>query len=129
VARFEMQGTELVVRLNLLEKVAAWRWRPRAPLSAITAVEVLTTTGSEVVDHLVRLGVVAAGAPLRRVATVGPRAKATDGRPAFVVTYMAGPAVLVRFDDTAPWALMLVSSRRARAVALAVRDSIPVQPG
>lgn len=28
VARFDVQGTELVVRLNALERLAAWRWRP-----------------------------------------------------------------------------------------------------
>ena len=74
------------------------------------------------------MGFAAATAPLRGVAMLGPRARGPDGRPAFVVTYRSGPAVLIRFDKTAPWALMLVSSKRAEAVAQAVRASLPVPP-
>lgn len=90
--------------------------------------DVLTSTRYPAVGELVTMGFAAAGAPLGGVATVGPRARALDGRPAIVVTYLSGPAVLVRFDKTAPWALMLLSSKRAEDVAEALRAYIPAQP-
>lgn len=128
MARFDVQGMQLVVRLNALERLAACRWRPRAALSAITAVDVLPSTRSAAMDQLVSMGFAATTAPLRGVATVGPPARAMDGRPALVVTYLSGPAVLVRFDKTAPWALMLVSSKRADAVARTLRTAMPARP-
>lgn len=128
MARFDVHGAQLVVRLNALERLAAWHRRPEASLAAITAVDVLTSTRPEALDELVTIGLAATGAPLRGLATVGPQARAMDGRPAFVVTYLSGPAVLVRLDATAPWALMLVSSKRAQAVADSVRAAAPLPP-
>jgi len=128
MARFEVRGARLVVRLNAVERLAAWRWRPQAPLSAITSVNVLPSTARSAVDESVSMDVAARGAPLGGIATVGPRARTADGRPAFVVTYLSGQAVPVQFDSSAPWALMLVSSRRARAVAQAVRAALSEPP-
>jgi len=128
MARFEVRESRLVVRLNAVERLAAWRRRTEAPLSAITSVEVLPSTARSAVDELVSMGVAARGAPLGGIVTVGPRARTADGRPAFVVTYLSGEAVLVQFDSSAPWALMLVSSRRAQAVAQTVRAAISEPP-
>jgi hypothetical protein len=124
MARFVVSGTDLTVRLSLLERFLAWRWSVRAPLSAVTSVAVLGSSGPERVQSMVSMGFAATSAPMGFVAAVGPRARTPDGRPAFVVTYLARAAVLVRLDGGSPWSLLLVSGRHPSAVALAITDAV-----
>lgn len=67
------------------------------------------------------MGFAAATAPNRRLATVGPRARADDGK-AFVVVYRNSRSVVVELDPTfTPWALFVVSSRDPETDAAAIR--------
>lgn len=115
VAVVVVTGGDVLVRLNIVERIAALRWVVRAPLEAVTSVELLGATPPAVVDELVRMGLAASTAPLRAVATVGPHARSVaGGAPAFVVSYFGGPAALIRFDTTrSPWGLFLIGSPHA----------------
>jgi hypothetical protein len=123
MARLVVDGANVAVLLNPVEQFAAFRWRPSAPLASVNSVHVLDRSGPMVVQEWVSMGFAASTAPLAGVATVGPRAEDIHGRPAFVVSYCSGPAVLIRFDRTAHWGLWLISNRHAEAVATSILSS------
>ncbi|WP_143448341.1 hypothetical protein [Kineosporia sp. A_224] len=125
MARIAVVGSEIVVLLNPVERLLAFRRRPRALMSQVVSVTLLDSTAPSVVDSVVTLGFAARTAPGRGLATVGPRCRGRDGRPAMVVTYGSGPGVLVRFRSEARWSLYLVSSRLAADIAGRLRDAIP----
>jgi hypothetical protein len=128
VARLAVVGDQLVVRLNPIEQLAAWRWRPREALSQVESVEVLASTPPTGVSRLVRMGFAAETAPMRGLATVGPRAwTRPDNRDACVVLYRSGPGVLVRFRESARWGLFLISSRNPVQVAERVATAAGVR--
>lgn len=129
MARIALVGSEIVVRLNPVERLLAFRWRPRTLMSQVASVTLLESTAPRVVDSVVNLGFAAQGAPGRGLVTVGPRCRGRDGRPAMVVTYGSGPGVLVRFRSEARWSLYLVSSRQAADTVRRLRDAMPGPPG
>lgn len=130
MAHLTVEGEDVRVRLNLLERLAAWRWDVRAPLAAVTEVAVLEKTGWEVVAGLVTLGFAGAGAPARGIATVGPRARTRRGDRAFVVSYLSGPGVLVRLDPSrSTWGLLLVTDGDAHETAARLRAAVLAQGG
>lgn len=123
MAQLAVVDTDVVVRLGAFERLLALRWRPTARVSDVVSVDVWPTSRPGDVDRVVRLGFAAQGAAGRGIATVGPRARSSDGRPALVVTYRSGAAVVVRFGPAARWGLFLVSARDPHGVAAAVRSA------
>jgi hypothetical protein len=125
MARLSVEGENVRVRLNLLERIAAWRWDVRAPLAAVTEVTVLEKTGWEVVAGLVTLGFAGAGAPAGGIVTVGPRARTRRGDRAFVVSYLSGPGVLVQLDPSrSTWGLLLVTGKNVQETAARLRAAV-----
>lgn len=56
MARLEVDGDHVVVRLNLVERLAALRWRPRCPVASVVSVKVLPSTPAGLVDSIATSG-------------------------------------------------------------------------
>jgi len=127
VARLVVSGGELVVRLNPLEKVMDLRVRsPRFALADVSRCAAVEAVWDDVLraPHGVRTRrVVDFGASeglLGRLVTVLSRGRHGSAR-AIVVAYGNRPAVVVDVPRSAtPWNLVVVTTRRATAVAAAI---------
>ena len=126
MARIEVRGEALLVRLNPIEKVAALRRNITVLLRSVREVEVVDQPLQGLVPERVTMGIGASTAPARGVATVGPRAKTSDGGQALVVVYFDHRSIAVTLDQSGPWRLLVVSSRRADEVAAEVRRAAGV---
>ncbi len=122
MARFVLRGDRLVVRLNLLEKLADLRLRsPTVPSASVRSIEVVRRTGP--LRHEVDMGFAANTAPAAGLVTAHSRGRYAGGRAA-VFVYLGRSAVRVNLDD-AKWRLFLISSRQPESVAERLRDGLP----
>jgi hypothetical protein len=122
VARVQVDGRSVVVRLNLLETAMAFRSGVRVPLDAIESVHVQDRplTRSPIMKE-VRMGFAASGAPGVTLATVGPRAVYRDGRALLIVWRNGRSVILCLAPNDTGWRLLIVSQRDADEVAETVR--------
>ena len=79
MARLRVKGNRLVVRLNALEKVMAFRLNVRVPLNAVESVEVQRRPRSKSPAADGKMGFAARGAPGPHLPAGGPGAEA-EGR-------------------------------------------------
>lgn len=122
MARLSLEGGFLKVRLNILEKLAACQGNVEVPVQSIENVRVVRKpyTNGELDD--VQMGFAARGAPGRGIATIGPRAKTSDGKRVLVVVYLNRPSVVVELAAAAiPWGRLIISTRDAEQVAKEIR--------
>jgi hypothetical protein len=112
VAKLVVRGDRVVVRLNPLEKVAAFRRNVTVPLRAITSVTVVDRPWDHLIPERVTTGFAASTAPGATVATIGPRASSGDGK-ALLVVYRNRRSVVIEIDTT---------SSRHSLVVVSVRD-------
>lgn len=116
-----IDGDQLTVRLNVLEKVMALRGNVKVPLSAVGAVDVQDRPLASEPALDVVMGFAATGAPLGGVATVGPRAKYLGGR-ALIIVWLNRLSVVVHLRSNASgYRLLIVSDAQASATAAAIR--------
>jgi hypothetical protein len=110
-ARFLVNADELVLDLNLLEKIAALRGDIRVPLSRIVGVAVLKRPlDSQWYRTDVSLGFAARGAPAAKISTIiGARLR--SGGKAFLAVHRNGTAVIVDLTPTGtdPWRRLVAS--------------------
>jgi hypothetical protein len=116
-----MKDDRLVVRLNPIEKLAAFRRNVSVPFDAITNVSIVEKPWDEFIPDRVKLGFQASTSPGRKVAAVGPRASSGNGK-ALLVVYTNGRSVVVDIDATkCRYSLVIVSVRDADADASLIR--------
>lgn len=121
VARLRVAGDELVVDLNLIEKLAALRGDVRVPLASVRHVWTTDRPWDSLIPKRVKMGFASSGAPGRTFVTVGPRATTENGK-AMVVVYRNSRSVVVEVEPGAtPWALLVVSSSDADVSAETLR--------
>lgn len=126
MARLVLDGHDLTVVLNPVESLMAVRHKVTVPLGEVQSVAVQRkplSEGSFMADA--RMGFAAAGAPLQRLATVGPRTRYKDGR-AFIVVWRNGESVVIELGaNRTGWRLLVVSTsdahREARLIRIAAR--------
>jgi hypothetical protein len=110
MARLRIEGSDLVVRLNPLERLGALRWRVSVPLDSISSVGVeRKPLSSEWFMRDVKLGFAARTAP-GQLAVALSAAKYARGGEIFVAVYLNRPSVIV---DThgGRWRRLVVSER------------------
>lgn len=126
MARVVVQDRSLRVLLNPAEKLLALRRNVRIPLVDVLSAKVVDRPLDDIVMLDVSMGFAAAGAPLAKVATIGPRARTEAGR-ALLIVYLNRPAIAINVDPTSSgWSLVLVSVRHPlqveRALIASIRD-------
>jgi hypothetical protein len=123
MARLQLHGDLLVVRLNPIEKLAALSRNPRIPVAEVRDAYVVDQPLTSFVPNRVTMGFAARTAPASRIATVGPRAATALGK-AMLVIYLNRRSVVV---ETQPgphkWALIVVSASDADKVAASIRQA------
>ncbi|MCA0144685.1 hypothetical protein [Blastococcus sp. LR1] len=122
MARLEVVGDQLRLRLNALEKLLDLRLHsPSAPVAAIRGVTVDAHPRETL--HDVDLGFAGNTALLGAVVTASSRAAVPRGRAATFV-YLGREAVRIELDDEhGGWRLFLVSCKNAEDVAAAIRSA------
>ncbi len=111
--RLMVEGSDLVVRLNPLEKIAALRGNVRVPLAAVRAVDLDPHPWADL------RGMRAPGTGVPGVISYGRRRFA--GGKDFAAVLGGRPVVRVDLDDSAPFARLIISARNAQASVAAVR--------
>lgn len=116
MAQLRIQGDELVVRLNPVEKFLAMRRNVHVPLHRILEVSVLDDPVHANLFREVHLGYAARGAPLIEVLCCGPRASWGGGR-SLVIVYLNRRSVVIEVEPAGAkhWRLLIVSVRDADA--------------
>jgi hypothetical protein len=112
MARFDVDGTELVLRLSLLEKLEGVHGDITVPLSSVKAVRVVDTAWAEL------RGIRAPGTGLPGVIAVGTR-RGDFGRD-FAAVHGRGPAVVVELDG-ARYAHLVATVSDAEGTASLIR--------
>jgi hypothetical protein len=108
MAAIRLEGEELVVRLNDLEKAGAFRGDVRVPVAAIRAARVTERPFREI------KGLRAPGTGFPGVIALGTWRY--SGGKDFVAVYRGGPAVVVELEGAA-FSRLIVSEQDAAAVA------------
>jgi len=114
----------LHVSLNVVERIAALRWREiSVALEAVRTVEVVDRPwASGMIRRNFQIGVVTKSRPARRLATVGPRARTLTGGRALIVVYNDGPCLYVTAG--AEWEALLISIEDAATMASEVAHAL-----
>ena len=115
MAMLRREGSELVVRLNDLEKAGALRGDVRVPAAAVREVRVTQTPFREL------RGMRAPGTGWPGVIALGTWRG--GGGKDFAALYRGGPAVIVELDN-AEYRRLLVSAQNAADVAETLRDPL-----
>lgn len=124
MARVVVQDRSLRVCLNPAEKFLALRRNVNIPLVDIMSTRVVDRPLDDIVRLQVTMGFAAAGAPLAKVATIGPRARTEAGR-ALLIVYLNRPAIVIDVDPTGSgWSLLIVSVRHPMQIERVVRAGI-----
>jgi hypothetical protein len=111
-----------VVRLNLVERLAAFRWRVAVPLSSISSVSVeRKPLSSTWFLRDVKVGFAARTAPGQRVITL-LAANYDPGGKIFLAVYRNRPAVIVDLGS-GQWRRLVVAQRHPDDVAAAIRQA------
>jgi hypothetical protein len=119
MARLEIVGAELVVRLSRLERVGAFSPEPHVPLSSIRSVRAAADPWREL------RGIRAPGTGWPGVIALGTRRH--GGRKDFCAVYGKGPGVVVELAG-APFERFVVSAAHREAVADSLRSTAASQP-
>jgi hypothetical protein len=117
MARLEMDGDRLVVRLSWLEKLGAFSAHdPAVPLSAVTDVRVVSNPWKEL------RGIRAPGTGWPGVISLCTRRY--GGGKDFAAVYGKGQGVVVDLTDDAPYRRFVVSCRDAESVAATIEGAV-----
>jgi len=108
MARLEIEGTSLVLRLSLLERLGALSGQPSVPLAAVREVRVTAKPWKEL------KGIRAPGTGWPGTIALGTWRH--DGVKDFCAVYRKGPGVVVELDN-AKYARLVVSTSVVEAVA------------
>jgi hypothetical protein len=119
VAKFVIEGSDLVVRLSMLEKLGAMRGDVRVPLATVRDVRVSDQPWSEL------RGVRAPGTGFPGVISLCTRRG--PGAVDFAAVYSGGQAVVVETDG-APFDRLVVSCADAPGEALRINQALPSRP-
>ena len=111
MARLEIEGTSLVLRLSLLERLGALSGPPRVPLAAVRDVRVTAKPWKEL------NGIRAPGTGWPGTIALGTWRH--DGVKDFCAVYRKGPGVVVELDN-AKYARLVVSAADPTSVVEAV---------
>ncbi len=125
LARLLVSGSDLLLHLNPLEKMAALRGDLRVPLSRVVGVSILDKPlDSSWYRSELKLGIAARGAPAAKIATV-IGAPLESGGKAFVAVYRNASAVTVDLSpsDSDPWRRLVVSVGQPAAVAKLIESA------
>jgi hypothetical protein len=120
MARFVVDGDQLVLRLSWLERLAAFRGDVRVPLSAVRAVEVERAPWSAL------RGMRAPGAGFPGVIAYGVR-RLGGARPDFAAILGGRPAVRVELDSPSSFARLLVSVENVTATTETIRRPASIE--
>ena len=115
MARLLVEGTDLVVRLSPLERLAALRDDVRVPLSSVRSVDVEPNPWSAL------RGIRAPGTGIPGVISYGVRR--FRGGTDFAAVRARRPAVRVELDPPAPFGRLVVSVPDADAAVRAIRTA------
>lgn len=113
MAALTIRGSELIVALKPLERVAAFHGDVRIALSAIRSVSL------ELDPWCALRGIRAPGTGIPGVIAYGVR-RATGDRPDFAALLGRDPAIRIELAPPAPFARLLISVRDPEAVIAAV---------
>jgi hypothetical protein len=114
MARLEIEGASLVVRLSWLERLGALSGGPRVPLSAVREVRVSAKPWKEL------KGVRMPGAGLPGTIALGTWRH--DGVKDFCAVYRKGPGVVVELDG-AGYARLIVSAHDPTSVVEEISEA------
>jgi hypothetical protein len=121
MATLAVEGSDLVLGLSLIERVAALRPGVRVPLSSVLAVEVTD-------DPYGRLhGIRAPGTGIPGLVAYGVW-RLTGARPDFVALAGRRPAIVVSLGPAARFERLIVSLPDPEPVASAIRAVITLRP-
>ena len=117
MAELVAQGSELVVRMSPLERLAAMRGDVRVPLSTVRSVELVPDPWSAL------RGIRSPGTGVPGVIAYGVR-RLTGDRPDFAAVLRRRPTVLVELDRPSEFGRLVVSVSDGEATVAAVRQLV-----
>jgi hypothetical protein len=116
MATLAVEGSDLVVRLVRLERLAAMRRCVRVPVAAIRSVEVTPD------PYGTLRGVRAPGTGVPGLIAYGVR-RMTGGRPDFAAVAGRRPVIVIALGEGSPFERLIVSAHDPAAVASEVRTA------